>query len=113
MGAVLVLGGILPAGAAEPRTFEIAASKYKFVPDTVEVHAGETVRFVVHSTDVDHGIGIKAFKVKAKVPKDGTPITVEFVASKAGTYPFTCSEYCGKGHSSMKGTLVVLPPVQP
>jgi len=32
---------------------------------------------------------------------------MEFVAAKAGTFPFECSEYCGSGHRQMKGRLVV------
>ena len=33
---------------------------------------------------------------------------MEFVADQAGTFDFTCSEYCGTGHAAMKGRLVVL-----
>jgi cytochrome c oxidase subunit 2 len=36
-------------------------------------------------------------------------VTVEFVADKAGTFTFSCSVYCGKGHRGMKGELVVSP----
>jgi heme/copper-type cytochrome/quinol oxidase subunit 2 len=31
------------------------------------------------------------------------------VATRAGTYRFECSEYCGKGHSRMSGQLLVRP----
>jgi cytochrome c oxidase subunit II len=45
--------------------------------------------------------------VKAVLPASGEPVTLEFVADKAGTFGFSCSEYCGSGHSSMRGRLVV------
>ena len=41
------------------------------------------------------------------VPRGGEAITIDFVASSAGEYPILCSEYCGKDHDSMTGTLVV------
>jgi heme/copper-type cytochrome/quinol oxidase subunit 2 len=97
--------------AAEPgapvRTFEVAASKYKFEPARIEVTEGDTVRLVLHSTDTTHGIGIKEFKVDTRIPKGGEPVTVEFVADKVGTFEFKCSHFCGLGHGHMKGELVV------
>jgi cytochrome c oxidase subunit 2 len=42
------------------------------------------------------------------IPKGGEAITVEFVADRAGSFDFTCAEYCGTGHSGMKGRLTVL-----
>jgi heme/copper-type cytochrome/quinol oxidase subunit 2 len=35
-------------------------------------------------------------------------VPIEFVASTAGTYEILCSEECGDGHESMKGSLVVV-----
>ena len=97
-----------PAAPA-PRTIEVLASRFKFIPAVIEVQEGERVQLKVRSTDGTHGIGIKEFQVKAKLPKTGETVTVEFVASKAGTYVVKCSEYCGGGHSRMKGELIVHP----
>ena len=46
--------------------------------------------------------------MKTLIPKVGQAVTVEFVADQAGVFDFTCAEYCGTGHSGMKGRLVVL-----
>jgi heme/copper-type cytochrome/quinol oxidase subunit 2 len=46
--------------------------------------------------------------VKSLIPKVREPVTVEFVADRAGTFDITCSEYCGTGHRAMKGKLIVL-----
>jgi cytochrome c oxidase subunit 2 len=86
----------------------VKASRYRFEPDRIEVAQGEVVELVVRSADTDHGLAIKAFKVKVKVPKSGEPVGVSFVASRAGTFRIECSEYCGSGHSRMKGQLVVV-----
>ena len=91
----------------EPRTIEVVAKRFTFEPSRVEVREGERVKLVVKSDDGVHGIEIKKFKVNKKVPRGGEPVTIEFVASAAGEYPILCSEYCGKDHDSMKGTLVV------
>jgi cytochrome c oxidase subunit 2 len=97
-----------PKGAL--KTFTITATKYKFDPARIEVTAGDTVRLILKSADVTHGFAIREFGVKAKLPKDGTPVTVEFLADQAGTFNFTCSVYCGSGHRGMKGQLVVAAP---
>jgi cytochrome c oxidase subunit II len=99
------------ASPADPpvKTLEVAASRFKFDPETIEVDEGDRVVLKLKSLDVAHGLTVKEFKVEAAIPKGGEVVTVEFVAAKAGTYAFTCSEYCGRGHKGMKGTLTVRP----
>lgn len=111
LGGVLALSLFAWADASEvpPRTIEVVASRFKFTPAVIEVTEGERVQLKVRSSDGTHGIGIKEFQVKAKVPKTGETVTVEFLAGKAGTYVVKCSEYCGGGHSRMKGELIVHP----
>lgn len=117
LGAVLActaaFAAVPEAPAAEPaaatRTFEMTASRFEFQPSEIEVQQGDRVVVKLHSTDTDHGFAISAFKVKVLVPKSGEVVSAEFVASKAGTFRFACHEYCGSGHSRMKGVLVVKP----
>lgn len=109
---VLAVAAALPAGPSPPpqtRTFEIEASRFKFEPEVLEVDEGVRVVLRVRSLDTDHGLAIKQFRVKADVPEGGEVVTVEFVADQAGTFKIECSEYCGKGHSRMRGRLVVRP----
>lgn len=96
-----------PVTASTPITVEVVAKRFTFEPSRIEVAEGDHVRLVVTSADGVHGIGIKKFKVERTIPRDGEPVTIDFVASAAGTFPILCSEYCGKGHEQMKGTLVV------
>lgn len=96
-----------PATASAPREIEILAHRYAFEPSRVEVTEGDRVRLVVRSADGVHGIAIKKFRVNKIVPRKGEAVTIEFVASSAGTFEILCSEYCGEGHDQMKGTLVV------
>jgi cytochrome c oxidase subunit 2 len=107
--AAIALAGGVRAGAPAKKTFEVTAKRYAFEPEKIEVTQGDTVAITVKSADVAHGIEIKKFKINEFIPMDGEPVTVEFVASQAGTFEIACSEYCGNGHKRMKGTLVVLP----
>ena len=97
-------------GSGDIKTIDVTASRFQFEPATISVSQGDNVRLRLHSADRSHAFAIKAFRVKALIPKGGETVTVEFVADQAGTFAFTCSEYCGTGHSRMKGKLVVLAP---
>lgn len=111
--SLLVCATSAPAqesAAPEPKVFEVVASRFAFEPATIEVVEGDRVRLLVRSADGPHGVEIKAFNVKKAVPRakpGDSPVTIEFVAAKAGEYPILCSEYCGKGHEDMTGALVV------
>ena len=94
-------------GADDVNTIDVVASQFKFEPSTIAVAEGDRVRLRLRSLDRPHGIGIKAFRVKALIPKTGE-VTVEFVADRVGTFEISCSEYCGTGHGAMKGRLIVL-----
>ncbi len=99
-----VKGGVV---VEEVKTIDVLASQFQFEPATISVEQGDRVRLRLRSADRTHGFAIKAFRVKALIPKAGEGVT-EFVADQAGTFDITCSEYCGTGHSAMKGRLVVL-----
>ena len=92
----------------EVKTIDVLASRFKFDPATIPVSQGDRVRLRLRSADRSHAFAIKAFRVKTLIPKGGDTVTVEFVADKTGTFDFTCAEYCGTGHSGMKGRLVVV-----
>ena len=96
-----------PAAASAPRVIEVVAKRHAFEPARIEVTEGEHLRLVVTSADGVHGIEIKKFRLEETIPRGGTPVTIDFVASEAGEFPILCSEYCGKGHDDMKGMLVV------
>ena len=98
--------GLAGQGGGE-RTFEIAASRYKFEPAQIEVVEGDQVRLVLHSADTTHGFAIPALKVKVEIPKGGASVSLSFLAGRVGRFPIECSEYCGVGHKRMTGELVV------
>ena len=86
---------------------EVVVKRFAFEPARIEATEGEHIRLVVTSADGVHGVAIKKFRVEKAVPRGGTPVTIDFVASAPGEFPLLCSEYCGKGHEEMQGLLVV------
>lgn len=108
LAAAALTIGASATGDEEPRReFEVTAWRFRFEPESLEVAEGDRIALTLRSADGTHGIAIPELKVKATIPKGGSPVTVEFLAAKAGTFKFECSEYCGSGHRQMKGRLVV------
>lgn len=95
--------------STDVKTIDVTASRFQFEPATISVMEGDMVRLRLRSIDRLHAFAIDAFDVKAMIPAGGETVTVDFVADRAGTFAFTCSEYCGTGHSRMKGALIVAP----
>lgn len=96
-----------PSAPASPvKEFNITARQWAFDPATITVKQGDTVKLVIKSIDVTHGIALPAFDISRRL-EPGKTVTIEFTADQKGTYSFFCSVFCGAGHSDMKGTLIV------
>jgi len=93
-----------PEGAL--KEFSINAKKWVFDPATIEVNRGDRVRLRITSSDVTHGIGIAEYGVNVELPAN-QEVVVDFTADRAGEFPFFCTVFCGKGHSDMRGLLIV------
>jgi cytochrome c oxidase subunit 2 len=77
-------------------------------PD-LHVPIGRNVRIMIQSVDVLHSLYIPEFRVKMDaVP--GRYTELWFNATKEGTFPVYCTEYCGTAHSDMLARVVVHSP---
>jgi len=87
---------------------------------TSELHlvVNRPVKMVIGAKDVIHDVGLAHFRMKMDaVP--GTPTTMWFTPTKTTkqmrdelqdpefVYEISCDQMCGKGHYSMRGTIVV------
>jgi len=88
------------------KEFDIVAKKWDFNPSTIRVKEGDIVKLNVESIDVSHGLAIFEFGINERL-NPGKTVSIEFTADKAGEYVFLCTVPCGKGHGSMRGTLIV------
>jgi cytochrome c oxidase subunit 2 len=76
--------------------------------DVLRVPAGRPVRLLITSRDVIHSFFVPQLRVKQDA-LPGRYTQTWFTATKPGRYEIFCAEYCGLGHSSMLGELVVMP----
>ena len=84
----------------------ILAQIWSFTPNEIRVPAGSTVTFYITSKDVQHGFLIQGTNINVMVlPGYVSKLTYRF--DKPGTYTFVCTEFCGLGHQSMFGRIIV------
>lgn len=77
--------------------------------DTLHIPVDRNVQLLLTSEDVIHDFGLPAFRLK----RDVLPGRLEAMwlrADKLGDYRVYCDQFCGTDHSSMIGTVTVMPP---
>lgn len=90
----------------EPRTIAVTAKRFEFSPPTISLKKGETVRLLVKSEDVTHGLFLRPLKIDTElVPGETQTVTV--TPQSAGTFTAICHHFCGAQHGNMKLTVVV------
>jgi len=91
------------------REFNISAFSFGFVPSSIIVNEGDTVRLNVNNTaGTTHTFNIDEFDVHTGNLPTGTVVTEEFVANQTGTFFY----YCDIGQhrqNGMEGNLTVNP----
>ena len=76
------------------------------VENELHVPVGKVVHLILTSEDVIHSMWVPNFRLKQDVVP-GRAIPAWFEATTPGTYEIACSELCGFGHYSMRGTITV------
>jgi cytochrome c oxidase subunit 2 len=84
----------------------ITAHQFSYSPDTVTLKEGVAVTLDLVSEDVHHGFNLPDFNIRADV-LPGMHTQLRLVPDKKGTFVFLCDYYCGAGHETMNGMLVV------
>jgi cytochrome c oxidase subunit 2 len=107
-GAAAALAAMsrIPARAAAPRVIEVRAKRFVFTPNQIRLAPHEAVVFELTAEDVPMGFSIPQYGVRADV-LPGPPVRLAAQAGDAGTVEFLCDIFCGSGHETMNGTLVV------
>ncbi len=107
---VLLLGLVVTTQAADrvdqPQTIALTARRFEFVPSTITLKKGETVKLVVTSEDVTHGLFLRPLKIDTDLtPGKTEELTV--TPQTAGTFTAICHHFCGAQHGNMKLTVIV------
>jgi nitrous-oxide reductase len=93
-------------------TVKMIAVRSSFEPNKIEVIQGDKVTIhitnIEQTTDELHGFGLNEYNLNVVVDPGETK-TVEFIANKAGVFPFYCTNFCSALHQEMQGYLLVKP----
>ena len=110
--ALLLLRGQRPAVAQDQapivRPWAVTASRYHFDPPRIEVFQDDLVKIDLRTDDIAHSMTIDDYRIAKRV-EPGHPVTFEFRADHAGTFPFYCNLQLEDGCRRMRGELVVRP----
>jgi cytochrome c oxidase subunit 2 len=108
---MLILGTLLtgapPVSAHAP--IDIAVSNWRFAPEIVRAHVGETMTLRLKSSEGVHGIIAPGLGISKTLLLPGKVMAVSFTPKKAGTYLVHCAIPCGSGHDKMLFTVQVEP----
>jgi cytochrome c oxidase subunit 2 len=77
--------------------------------DELRVPVGQPIELVLTSRDVIHSFFVPAFRLKQDVVP-GRMTTLSFQSDQPGEYDLLCAEFCGAGHSRMRGRILVVAP---
>lgn len=84
----------------------IIGRAWVFEPAEIRVPVGAEVTFISTSTDVLHGLSVARTRVNLSlIPGQVSRYTYRF--REAGEYLLVCHEYCGLGHHTMAGKVIV------
>jgi cytochrome c oxidase subunit 2 len=96
------------SASAHP-SVDIVASNWKFTPNTIELHVGETTTLRVTSSEGVHGLQSDDLGIPQTMIEPGKFETIVVTPKKAGKYVLHCAIMCGEGHANMTLTVNVLP----
>jgi len=102
----VALGGHMQATYAHP-SIDIAAANWKFTPDVITLHVGETTQLRLTSTEGVHGLKSEELGIPLTTIAPGKFVTVSVTPKKAGKFVLQCAVMCGPGHDKMTLTVNV------
>ncbi|MCL5997610.1 MAG: cytochrome C oxidase subunit II [Chloroflexi bacterium] len=75
-------------------------------PPVIRIPNGSQVTFYVTSRDIIHGFYIEQHSVNLEVIP-GQVARASTLFNRPGTYKIICNQYCGAGHQTMYGDIIV------
>lgn len=91
-----------------PNRYEavVVGQAWAFIPSEIRVPAGAEVTFVATTIDVLHGFNVEGTRLNMMlIPGQISRATYRF--DEPGEHLLICHEYCGLGHHTMAGKVVV------
>ncbi len=82
------------------REINVKAFQFGYEPNVIKAATGERIKINIDNTDVLHGIRIPDLGLSGNE-------ALEFTVNQAGEFTWYCANFCGEGHGSMQGKLIV------
>ena len=84
----------------------VVAQAWAFLPAEIRVPVGAEVTFVGTSADIIHGLNVEGTRLNMMlIPGQVSRNTYRF--TEPGQHLLICHEYCGLGHHTMSGRVIV------
>jgi len=90
------------------KPFAVTAHRFAFEPGRIEVNQDDLVKIELRTADIAHSLTIDGYRIAKRV-EPGHPVTFEFRADRAGTFPYYCNLQLEDGCRRMRGELIVRP----
>jgi cytochrome c oxidase subunit 2 len=100
------VAGLAPAAATQPRRIQVRARRFTFEPAAIRVARGEAVVLEFTSLDVPMGFNLPDFGLRTDI-MPGATSRLPLTPDRSGEFPFLCDVFCGSGHETMNGVLIV------
>jgi cytochrome c oxidase subunit 2 len=105
LGAATI--GLRAAAQPEEQVIKILARRFTYTPNKLTLKKGVPVVLELTTADVLMGFNAPDFDVRADIIP-GQVAKVRLVPGKVGTFTFLCDIFCGSGHETMSGTIIVV-----
>ncbi len=93
-------------------TVYMAAVRSHYTPDDISVNQGDKVTVYLSNIEqqpnITHGFAVSDYNINVAVDPGQTQ-EIQFTATKAGVFPFYCTDFCSALHEEMEGYLLVKP----
>ena len=106
-GAFTVLARPMGTGtASQERLVQVRAKRFAFEPGEIHLARAVPVTLELTSLDVPMGFNLPDFGLRTDV-LPGVVSRLRLLPDKTGEFPFHCDIFCGSGHETMSGVIVV------
>ena len=114
LGALAGIGALMLGSAMQAhgkplkreRVIKITARKFQYAPNEITVRQGEAVVLEFNAIDFVHGFSVPDLHLRVDLPP-GQLTRVRLPTDEVGVYDFLCDNFCGSGHESMTGKIIV------
>lgn len=86
---------------------EVTVTNWDFSEMEIVLEKNVRTRLIFKVESGHHGIQVRGLDLKSGNMKIGDKVIWDLEDLDEGEYSFYCNVYCGQGHSSMRGKLVV------